>query len=188
MPLASVNDSSSRTFLRRTNNRSRRTAPKSRTNSVAKTGFEGSPVNPTFRLKPNPSLIPRLPTPPQLPPPPRDPDQNPTSVPPHCLQTPTGALLRWPITAIPKHISPPKVSRPPYQVSSPALPPLFFPYVLRSLTPHSCSYSIQQPSYRWDAVSQLIPRTDPEPPRFVSSTSFPVTPQPPRFSHHLPPH
>ena len=109
-------------FLRRINNKFRHTAPKSRTSSVAKTGFVVSLVSPTSNPRPNPSPTLLPPTQPQLVPPP-DPDQNRMSVPLHCLQTPTGALLSYPTIDTPKLTSPPRVSRPPYQVSFTALPP-----------------------------------------------------------------
>jgi hypothetical protein len=126
-------------YLRRTNNKSRHTAPKSRTNSVAKIGFGVSPANPTSRLRPNPSQIPHLPTLLPLPHSPHDPDRNPTLAHPRFLQTPTGTLPSSTITAFPKPISPPRVSRPPYQVSSPALPPLSFPlYPSIADTPRCC--------------------------------------------------
>ena len=114
-------------FLRRTNNRFKRTAPKSRTSSAAKTGFVASLASPTFRLKPNPCQIPLPPTPPPLPQP-RDPGQNPTLVPLHCPQTQTGALPSCPIIDARMPTSPPRVSPPPYQVSFTALlPPLCSP-------------------------------------------------------------
>lgn len=175
-------------ILRRTSNKSRHTAPKSRTSSVAKTGYEASPVSPTSRLKPNPSPIPHPPTRPPPLQPPHDPDQNPTSVPPPCPQTQAGALPNCPITAIPKHTFPPKVLRPPYQVSLPRLTPPFFSYVLRSLIPRCHFQSVQQPSYHCVAVSQPIPRTDPEPSRSVSPASLPSAPQSPRLPRYFPPH
>lgn len=111
----------------RINNKYKRTAPKSQTSSVEKTGFVGSLVSPTFRLKPNLSPIPLPPTrPPLLPP--LDPDQNHTSVPLHCPRTPTGAPPSCPAIDTPKPTSPPRASPPPYQVSfhrltsSPLLP------------------------------------------------------------------
>ena len=109
-------------YLRRTSNKFRHTVPKLRTSSVVKIGFEANLVSPTSRLKPNPFQTPPHQTQPPLPPS-HDPDQNPTSAPPHCLQIQTGVPPRRPVTDTPKRTSLPKVSQPPYQVSFTALPP-----------------------------------------------------------------